>query len=259
MNIKIIIILLISFFSLLEKIEANDKIKSIHVFVALCDNINQGIVPVPAAIGNGQDPSRNLYWGAGYGVKNYFNRKSDNWTLLKTIKNPVTNILERVIFKNVNSNTYLIADAYDGAKIKECITDFLYASAGQHIDSIKIGDKTIPIGGSSDLIAYIGHNGLMEFDINKVFKPSFQKKRDVIILACISKEYFYSFMQDFKVNPIVWSTGLMAPEAYTLKWAIDGWLQGENNQQIVERARKAYNHYQKCGMRGATNLLTTGF
>src|SRR5688572_22804615 len=28
----------------------------IHIFVALCDNKYQGIVPVPAKIGNGQDP-----------------------------------------------------------------------------------------------------------------------------------------------------------------------------------------------------------
>ena len=35
--------------------------KTIHVFVALCDNENQGIVKVPAVIGNGQDARNNLY------------------------------------------------------------------------------------------------------------------------------------------------------------------------------------------------------
>src|SRR5687768_2778496 len=40
----------------------------VHVFVALCDNEYQGIVPVPARIGNGDDPDNNLYWGAAYGV-----------------------------------------------------------------------------------------------------------------------------------------------------------------------------------------------
>lgn len=30
--------------------------KTIHVYVALCDNVYQGIVPVPKAIGNGDDP-----------------------------------------------------------------------------------------------------------------------------------------------------------------------------------------------------------
>ena len=31
-----------------------------HVIVALCDNESQGIVPVPARLGNGHDPGSNL-------------------------------------------------------------------------------------------------------------------------------------------------------------------------------------------------------
>lgn len=76
----------------------NTAAKTIHVFVALCDNKYQGIVPVPQAIGNGQDPDNNLYWGCGYGVRTYF-KNSKSWTLLKryyidSIK------LERLVFKN---------------------------------------------------------------------------------------------------------------------------------------------------------------
>ncbi|WP_431199255.1 hypothetical protein ACQ86K_29370 [Mucilaginibacter sp. P19] len=48
--------------------------KVIHVFVALCDNKYQGIVPVPPAIGNGQDPETNLYWGSDNGVRTYFKK-----------------------------------------------------------------------------------------------------------------------------------------------------------------------------------------
>ena len=46
----------------------------VHVTVALCDNASQGIVPVPAAIGDGDDPRTNLYWGAMYGVKSWLKR-----------------------------------------------------------------------------------------------------------------------------------------------------------------------------------------
>ena len=37
--------------------------RTVHVFVALADNLHQGIVPVPAKLGNGEDPEHNLYWG----------------------------------------------------------------------------------------------------------------------------------------------------------------------------------------------------
>jgi len=76
--------------------------KTIHVYVALCDNIHQGIVPVPERIGNGQDPKNNLYWGAGYGVKTFFKVKTKDWKLVRTISSDDTYILERLLFKHTN-------------------------------------------------------------------------------------------------------------------------------------------------------------
>ena len=77
-------------------------------------------------------------------------------------------------------------------------------------------------------------------------------------MACISKSYFKPYFENTKVNPLVWTTGLMAPEAYTLKSAIDGWILDETDVQIRERAAQAYHKYQKCGIGGARRLLVTG-
>ena len=38
-------------------------LRTVQVFVALADNQSQGIIPVPAKLGNGEDPEHNLYWG----------------------------------------------------------------------------------------------------------------------------------------------------------------------------------------------------
>ena len=231
----------------------------IHVFVALCDNKNQGIVKVPEAIGNGQDPARNLYWGAGYGVKHFFDKKSNDWTLVKSIKNPENHILERIVFKHVSSPTYLVADAYDGARMKETIIDFLSSASGNAPKEIIINDSKIKFGGSADLIAFVGHNGLMDFDLTQKFTPTPVNAKETIILACYSKNYFHPFLQEIKATPLLWTTHLMAPEAYTLKAAIDGWIAKETNAQIREWAAQAYHQYQKCGIKGARNLLVTGW
>lgn len=232
--------------------------RTIHVFVALCDNANQGIVPVPKTLGNGQNPRTNLYWGALYGVKTHFKRSKD-WTFIKKVKSTNTHILERVLFKHNTSDTYLLADAYDGKYIKKTITHFLEASAGNNDQAIHHNNLNLQFGGASNLLCYVGHNGLMEFSVNGNFEPKNTKKRDAIMLACVSKSYFKEHLQKTKATPLVWSTGLMAPEAYTLKWAIDGWIQKEKNLQIRERAAKAYHKYQKCGLKGAKRLLVTGY
>jgi len=59
-------------FSLATVSVAESSPRVAHVFVALADNQHQGIVPVPAVLGNGSDPQRNLYWGAAYGFKTFF-------------------------------------------------------------------------------------------------------------------------------------------------------------------------------------------
>ena len=51
----------------------------------------------------------------------------------------------------------------------------------------------------------------------------------------------------------------MAPEAYVLKAAVDGWILGEDGAKVRQRAAEAYNKYQKCGMKGALRLFVTGW
>ena len=232
--------------------------KKIHVFVALCDNVNQGIVPVPKSLGNGQNPRTNLYWGALYGVKTHFKRSKD-WEFVKTIPANNSKILERILFKHKTSNTYLLADAYDGKYIKQTTIDFLKASSGENPVEISVNNQKLSFGGNSGLVTYVGHDGLMEFSLETKLSPKNKEKRDAIILACISKDFFKPYLRQTGANPLVWSTGLMSPEAYTLKWAIDGWILNESDAKIRERAAKAYHKYQKCGIRGARRLLVTGY
>ncbi len=251
--------LILLFFSSLTFAQNDASVsKTIHVFVALCDNDNQGIVPVSKSLGNGQDPKSNLYWGALYGVKTHFKR-SEDWKLIKSIPSGNPQILERILFKHKNKDAYLLADAYDGKYIKQTTIDFLKASSGDEVMKIQEDERSLQFGGASDLVAYIGHDGLMEFSLDIELKSCDTEKRDAVMLACISKDYFKPYLEKTGANPLVWSTGLMSPEAYTLKWILDGWLLEETDTQIRERAAQAYHAYQKCGIKGARNLLVTGY
>ena len=99
----------------------------------------------------------------------------------------------------------------------------------------------------------------MDFTVDVAYTNSVTATKDAIVLACYSKNYFSSELKSAKVNPILWTTHLMAPEAYVLKAALDGWINNETGKQIDERAAQAYNKYQKCGIKGARNLFTTGY
>lgn len=239
-------------------IKQDSAVRTIHVFVALCDNKYQGIVPVPASIGNGQDAKNNLYWGAGYGIKSFF-KKSNEWTLLSSQLKPAGDILERLFFKHKSKNIYMLADAYDGQFIQQTTIDFLTASSGKNEVVIETENKKVIFGGMSNLVAYIGHDGLMDFSLQQKFEGSTDRKRETIILACYSKSYFSRHLKPTGATPLVWTTGLMAPEAYTLHDAIHEWANNNSPQQVRQAAAKAYSKYQKCSLKAAQNLLVQGW
>lgn len=235
----------------------DSAINTVHVFVALCDNKYQGIVPVPASIGNGQDPNSNLYWGCSEGIRSYFKR-SKEWTLVKRQKLDKIR-LERLVFKHKTKKYYLVADAYDGQYIKQCTIDFLKSCSGKLKDTLHINGATIGINGNGKLIAYIGHDGLMDFSLQERYQNTDNLKRDAIILACKSKKFFTPHLAATRSNPLVWTTGLMCPEAYTLHDALTGYIQNEPAESVRSKAAKAYAKYQHCSEKAARNLLVTGY
>lgn len=236
--------------------------RTIHAFVALTDNQHQGIVPVPARLGNGLDPVHNLYWGAAAGVKTFFVRSSD-WTLLNCSEKPRAEVLERCVFKHRHHEVYLVADAYRGDAIQQALRDFFAAAAGAGPESITLSLASHPITltarGGSNLVAYVGHDGLMDSPLPFLTKKKNDFHRDAIILACASKQYFAEALRATGAYPLLWTTGLMAPEAYTLKSALDGWIEHESSEEIRQRVASSYDKYQKCGLQGARRLFATGW
>src|SRR5687767_706149 len=241
---------------------ARNSFPVIHVFVALCDNVNQGIVPVSASLGNGDNPATNLYWGAAFGVKTFF-KKSKDWELVSEAQNPQPAIIQRIVFKHKTRDLVLVADAYRGKEIKQATSDFLAAAAGKPGEEIKFTRQgktsNLNLAGSADLIAYIGHNGLMDFTLSATPEKRDNRGRKTIILACASKQYFAGVLRKTGASPLVWTTNLMAPEAYVLSAAVDGWMKQESDEQIRLRAAQAYHKYQNCGLRAASALFATGW
>jgi len=240
----------------------DSTLRTVHVFVALADNQHQGIIPVPAKLGNGEDAERNLYWGSAYGVKTFFARSAD-WVRIRCGEKPKAEILERCVFKHRAENVYLVADAYRGVEIKQAILDFLDSAAGDGAETMSLpsGSQTLklPIHGGANLVAYVGHDGLMNFQLPHFPRQKNESHRDAVVLACASKQFFAEPVRASGAYPLLWTTGLMAPEAYTLKSALDGWIAGENREQIRDRAAGAYDKYQKCGFRAAQRLLVSGW
>jgi hypothetical protein len=243
----------------IQALPLNKNCKVVHVYVALCDNKYQGIVPVPKAIGNGQDPSSNLYWGAAAGVKTYL-KKQPHWQLVTNSTTQLPKgVLERCVFKHKKENLYLVADAYDGRAIKQCTIEFLESCSGKRSDSVLINNKPVYCGGSAQLLAYTGHDGLMDFSLPVQNSTADTIQRSAIVLACISKKYFAPHIKVSGAKPLLWTTGLCSPEAYTLDAALQQWMMNKKDAEVQQAAAAAYHKYQHCGIKAAGRLMVTGW
>ena len=202
--------------------------------------------PLAKIGGNGNKPESNLYWGAMYGIKTYF-KKSPDWNLISS-KKVDDIILERLVFKHKEKDIILIADAYRGGEMKTCLSDFFKSAAG----AFKAKFGKIECGGKADLIVFAGHNGLMDFKL-----PEIKGKggKDVMAFCCKSKPFFRNRVTAAGSRPVLLTNGVMAPEAYCIKAAIDSWMNGGSDVKIARQAAVLYNRYQKCGIRGAYNLF----
>ncbi len=227
------------------------------MFVALCDNQHQGIVPVPAALGNGDDPANNLYWGAMYGTKSFL-KKSKAWSLVAEEALPEGATLERVTFRHVGTGGYLVADAYRGSKIRQAVADFLVSAGGGEGVMLEVGQEVLGLKGNADLVVYVGHNGLMDFQLEEIAGRGARCSQGAMVLACKSKPYFLPRLTRFGCRPALLTTGFMAPEAYTVDAAVGAWLSGGDGAAIREEAARAYHKYQKCGLNGARRLFFSG-
>ena len=210
--------------------------RTVRVFVALCDNASQGIQPVPARIGDGDKPDDNLYWGCDEGFASVF-RKAPGWKIDRREDNPAPGILRRLVLTHAASRTTLQADAYQGRAIRRCLADFEACLAG----------------GQCDLAAYLGHNGLMDFDLDP--PAAGPKGCDAIVLCCKSQEYFHRRLAALKARPLLLTRQFMYPGSFLLRDALAVWIDGGSPDQIRAAAARAYARNQGVSFKAALGVF----
>lgn len=232
--------------------------KTIHVFVGLCNDNTQFVTPISPNFTIGSMPETNIFWGAENGVLSYFEKKADNWKLIKidTIINSV--ILQTALFKHITKDIYIYAEAFNGKNSKEVIDEYFKATSGQNSKKIILDNKTLEFGGNSTLTAYIGLNGLMNGSTNLIEHKNTVSK-ETIVLCSYSKIFFERNLEIINAYPILWTQQLMNPEAYVLETTINSWINNDEQEELLKKVATNYNLYQRCGVSSALKVFKAGF
>lgn len=230
---------------------ASENVPQVHVVVALVDNASQGIVPVPAAIGNGDDPSSNLYWGAAYGLKTFLSR-APGWRRVGCQSHPTDSILERCEFVWGGNKLRLTADAWRGRHIDMAMRAFMAQAA------------TPPRSAQRrELVMFVGHDGLMDAvhaNLPERFPRGAPHGKQAAVLACLSDRFFGRHLLAAGAQPVVTTFSLMAPEGYVVEAiarTFAGSGTGADEKSLRRAAGDAYAKYQKLKPRAGRRVFGT--
>ena len=147
-------------------------------------------------------------------------------------------ILRRRTYCHASNDARLHARAYRGAAIRRCLADFEDAIASQ----------------AFEMVVYIGHNGLMDFELPPPPKAEPRGRRpDVVVLCCKSQSYFSIRVELAGGRPVLTTTQFMYPGSFILEAAADGWLRGAPPPDFAragrQRLRRQSEYFPPCGPR----------
>jgi hypothetical protein len=211
--------------------------KKVAVFVALCDNASQGIIPVPARIGDGNKPEDNLYWGCTEGLPTCL-KASKSWKLIKKETPDDKRILERCTFTDTAGTLELTIEGWRGSEIGACLSAF----------------ETALVSGNHDLCAYIGHNVLMDRLIEPLARRA-AKPVDAIVLCCQSSAYFQKRLLDLGARPVLLTAQFMYPGGFLLRDTLPLWAKGGSLADLRSAAGASYARNQKISTKAGTGVF----
>ena len=151
-----------------------------------------------------------------------------------------------------------MAEAWQGRHIAGSIRQFLEMNRGQHAETIRADGREFAAGGAAHLVAFVGHNGLMDFAVPELHPGNETPcPGSPVVLACYSDFYFSKLLRPHAAAA-GHDASLMAPEAYVLDAALIELVRRRWPGEVVgAAAASAYAQYQKIsGPLGAKDFLT---
>jgi hypothetical protein len=231
----------------------------VHVLVALCHNGQ--IACGSGGLGNPVNLRTNLYWGALFGAKRFFDRKDSGYQALGKQAAPEA-VLERVAYRRFVDGAawglerrveqIVVLDAIDGNRIDDAVGRlFRIASSGARM-TLDDGGKRRRV--AVHVVGYAGHNRFMD----GLAVPDLEARAAVpsFVFACLSERYFARPLARAGSRALVTTRAFIAPEGYALTAATRAIGDNASPEGIRQRVVEAYARWQRIPERTAARYFS---
>jgi hypothetical protein len=242
-----------------------------QVHVPLCDNTI--IACGNAKLGNGDNPETNLYWATTPGFGKWFARKDGGWKrVLKQTEADSGDkdlLAVHVYRKTVSASAAwkkqgapakfeidIVVYGWRGTAIDRALDAYALDSAGSGTRTLTLADgTTLAAGGAAQLVAWVGHNRLMDLDAYTWPAPA-AKPMGTIAIACHTASYMEAEVSAPTRVPLLMTRDFLFANAAPLEATVLAFAGGESYAKLRSAAAAAYAKVQKKEVRKVAGAFT---
>lgn len=212
-------------------------------------------------LGDGDAPKTNLYWATTEGFLGWFGRKGGGWKqVLATDGSAVGDdrVLDLRVWRRELATPaawrqagaparfalVVVAQAWRGTEIDAALTRYAEDLYGAHRQAIALPDgTTIAAGGDAHVVAYVGHNRLMdltEFDWRAIAGRGDDRPRGVVAIACHTAPYMQDVVPGRRQVPLILTRDFMLASAAALEGAALAFARGGDFAAIRRGGAQGY-------------------
>lgn len=238
----------------------------VEVHVPLCDNtiIRCG----NAKLGDGDQPDPNLYWSTTPGFGEWFRRRGSGWTRValagdsgdpdvlaihvyrRTVATPAA---WRARGAPKTLEVDLVARAWRGRAIDRALAAYADDVSGKGERPVALADgTTLHAGGAAQLVAFVGHNRLMDLDAF-AWPAAGAAPIGAIAIACDTAPYMKREVSAPTRVPLLMTSDLLFANAAPLEAVVLAFARGEGYATMRRDAAAAY-----AGVQGSTTAHVFG-
>jgi hypothetical protein len=232
----------------------------VEVHAPLCDS--SIIACGNAKLGDGDNPDTNLYWSTTPGFGEWFDRRNGGWKrVLKQAAGATgdTDVLAvRVYRRAINApagwrkrgvpkqfELDIVIHGWRGKAIDRALAAYADDVSGVGTRTLTLDDGTkLVAGGAAQLVAFVGHNRLMDLESFEWPKAGTQAK-GTFAIACDTAPYMKAQVPAATRVPLLMTADLLFANAAPLEAAVLAFATGGGYAEIRKDAATAYAGVQQ--------------
>jgi hypothetical protein len=243
----------------------------VEVHVPLCDS--SIIACGNAKLGDGDNPETNLYWATTPGFGEWFARRGSGWKRVVARKADATgdpDVLALHVYRREIAapaawvkrgapkrfEVDIVVHAWRGKAIDRALGAYAADVSGQGTRAIELPDGAhLDAGGAAQLVAFVGHNRLMDLDRFDWPAPG-KAVQGSIAIACETAPYMKRDVPAATRVPLLMTSDLLFANAAPLEATVLAFANGGGYAQIRRAAAEAYAGVQQSTLAHVLGAFT---